>query len=616
MIIRKSADNARLLRFGCSGDAIEIAPKAINTLLYALPTDLKRPFTCVPLKYRRLARVAMLANARVYQGFAFHNACYEITPGNAKQILSHAKPDYFLAESCIYDSARAWPLACFKPGFGQQLGKLATLARNAHVPSILWFTLDASLAAHFFEAAHAFDFVACADEHSLDLFKHNGINAHYMPWGFSPEIFNPLVNSSLASDLPPMLLFDGISRMMRFAYVRKILEKCHDCNLSIVDSSMLVPPYNIERFSHPWLKEHIHGCVSQTFIQELYKTSTASLVLGDEPEKISPLQQCRALEAAACACPALYAGADKAARNFLQGFCSCFSEIDNVADFYRHLASTCYEKDIAAHPGWRNAHSLHTFAHRMDAIHKWIGLDKMAVENPLASVIVPTIRPPNFQHVFRQYERQNYPAKELVYVFNGDTDDLPPIPANRNDIRVLTVPKEYTTGMVMNAGMAEASGECVFKFDDDDLYGANYVADRMIYFREFGIDALSNAHTFFRFGNQDKAYISNVAHNAANNEVYSLGNAAYSIVKYTGCSVAMRRHYAGLVNFQEQAYAHEDVSVILKGIFLTPITAYVQVPGFNMCVTREDKGHTWVASKNEIMNWLDEREFSLSSVFV
>ncbi len=170
--------------------------------------------------------------------------------------------------------------------------------------------------------------------------------------------------------------------------------------------------------------------------------------------------------------------------------------------------------------------------------------------------------------------------------------------------------------MVMNAGMAEASGECVFKFDDDDLYGANYVADRMIYFREFGIDALSNAHTFFRFGNQDKAYISNVAHNAANNEVYSLGNAAYSIVKYTGCSVAMRRHYAGLVNFQEQAYAHEDVSVILKGIFLTPITAYVQVPGFNMCVTREDKGHTWVASKNEIMNWLDEREFSLSSVFV
>ena len=179
MIIRKSADNARLLRFGCSGDALEIAPEAINTLLYALPTDLKRPFTCAPLKYRRLARVAMIASARVHQGFAFHNACYEITPANAKLVLSQAKPDYFLVESCIYDSARAWPLACFKPGFGQQLGKLATLARNAHVPGILWFTLDYSLAEHFFEAAHAFDFVACADERSLELFRQNGINARY-----------------------------------------------------------------------------------------------------------------------------------------------------------------------------------------------------------------------------------------------------------------------------------------------------------------------------------------------------------------------------------------------------------------------------------------------------
>jgi len=616
VIIRKSADNARLLRFGCSGDALEIAPEAINTLLYALPTDLKRPFTCAPLKYRRLARVAMIASARVHQGFAFHNACYEITPANAKLVLSQAKPDYFLVESCIYDSARAWPLACFKPGFGQQLGKLATLARNAHVPGILWFTLDYSLAEHFFEAAHAFDFVACADERSLELFRQNGINARYMPWGFAPEIFNPLVNSSLASDLPPMLLFDGISRMMRFAYVRKILEKCHDCNLSIIDSSMLVPPYNIERFSHPWLKEHIHGCVSQTFIQELYKTSTASLVLGDAPEKISPLQQCRALEAAACVCPPLYVGADRLALPFLRNFCSCFSEIEKAADFYHYLTSSCYERDIAAHPGWRHAHSEHTFAHRMDVIHKWIGLDRQAVEMPLASVVVPSIRPQNFDHIFRQYERQNYPAKEMVYVFNGEPDKMPSIPKDRRDIHILTVPREYTTGMVMNAGIAGAHGEYVFKFDDDDLYGAHYVADRMICFCEFDIDALSNAHTFFRFGKQEKAYISNVAHNAVNNEVFSLGNTTYAMVKFTGCSVAMRRDYARLVNFQEQAYAHADVSIIVKGIYLTSTAIYAQVPGFNVCVTREEKGHTWVALSEEMMSYLDKHEFPLASVFV
>lgn len=616
MIIRKSSDNTRLLRFGCSGDTLDIAPEAINTLLYAMSSDFKFPLTCAPLRYRRLARVAMLASARVQEGFAFHNACHEITPQNAQVIISHARPDYLLVESCLYDSARAWPLACFKPGFGQKLAKLARLARKANVPGVLWFTLDSSLAVHFLEAAHAFDFVACADQRSLDIFRRHGINAHYLPWGFSPEIFNPLVNSALTSNLPPTLLFDGISRMMRFTYIREVLEKCHGCNLSIVDSSMLVPPYNIERFSHPWLKEHVRGCVSQKVMQEIYKTSTACLVLGDEPDKISPLQQCRALEAAACACPAIYCGEDQHALSFLHDFCVTFPEMDKIIELYRHIASNRYERDIWAHPGWRNTHSLHTFAHRMDEMHKWIGLNEKAVEEPLASVIVPSIRPQNFDHIFRQYERQNYPAKEMVYVFNGDPNNLPPIPPDRNDVRVLTVPKEYTTGMVMNAGIAGADGEYVFKFDDDDLYGTNYVADRMIYFREFGIDALSNAHTFFRFGNKEKAYISNIAHNAVDNEVYSLGNAAYSMVKYTGCSIAMRRDYARLVNFQEQAYAHEDVSVILKGIYLTPAAVFAQVPGFNMCVTRENKGHTWMAPSQEMMSYLDKEEFSLSSIFI
>lgn len=616
MIVPKFSCNSRLLRFGCSGDTLNLGPEAVNTLLYAMPTDLQRPLTCVPLIFRRLARVAILASARVYEGFAYHNACYAITPQNAQSVISRTQPNYLLVESCIYDSARAWPLACFKPDFGEKLRKLASIARDAHVPSIFWFTLDASLAPLFVESSGYFDYVACADWQSVDIFKQYGINARYLPWGFAPEIFNPLVNSSLASDLPSVFLFDGISRMMRFAHVRTTLEELRCCNLSIVDSSMLVPPYNVERFSHPWLKEHIHGCVSQSFMQELYKTSTAYLVLGDEAHKISPLHQCKALEAIACGCPPLYCGTDRHAITFLQDFCACSTDVGKIAELYHSLADNSFERNAFAHPRWRNAHSRHTFAHRMDVIHKWIGLDKNAVQTPLTSIIIPSMRPGNFQHILSQYERQNYPVKEMIYVFNGDRSHLPAVPEGRKDIRVLIVPKEYTTGMVMNAGIAGACGECVFKFDDDDMYGANYVADRMIYFREFGIDALSNARTFFRFGTQEKAYLVKVSITAVDNEVYSLGNAAFAMCKYTGCSVAMRSKYARLVNFQEQAYAHADVSIILKGIYLTPTAVYAHIPGFNMCVTREDKGHTWTAPPEEMMSYLDEHEYSLASVFI
>ncbi len=63
----------------------------------------------------------------------------------------------------------------------------------------------------------------------------------------------------------------------------------------------------------------------------------------------------------------------------------------------------------------------------MDAIHKWIGLDKMAVENPLASVIVPTIRPQISSMFSGNTKGKIIPPKNWYMCFNGDTDDLPPI---------------------------------------------------------------------------------------------------------------------------------------------------------------------------------------------
>ncbi len=166
----------------------------------------------------------MLANARVYQGFAFHNACYEITRAMQSKFFPMRNRITFWPRSCIYDSARAWPLACFKPGFGQQLGKLAALARNAHVPSILYFTLDASLAAHFLKP-HMLSILWPARMNTLV----GSVQAqrHKRPL-HALGIFAGNIQSAcqlLTCFRFASHAFDGISRMMRFAYVRKILEK-------------------------------------------------------------------------------------------------------------------------------------------------------------------------------------------------------------------------------------------------------------------------------------------------------------------------------------------------------------------------------------------------------
>lgn len=617
MIIRKTAAKSRLLRFGCSGDSVAVPPETLNALLYFLPPRLERPLSALPVQCRQLARVAMIASPRVHDGFAWHNACYELTPANWQAVLRLTRPDYLLVESCLYDSARAWNLHAFdSAAYATQLRTLAEAARTAGVASIFWYTLDESTLGLFLEGMRAFDFVGCADVRALERLTRSGIAARPLPWAFAPEQFNPLTNFKLA-EYPPMLLFDGIARMMRFPHVRETLEVLRDADLHIIDTGMLTTPYNLERFPHRALAALVRGDISQTVVQELYKTAGAYLSVEDAPGCLPPAQHWRCLEAAACRCPVLHCGNAGHNEAFLDEFVEILPSPEAVKSRYAALRSPDLERERAGHLAWRAAHNRHTFAHRMDAIHSWLGISRAAVPQPLASIVTPSMRPENQAHVLRQYEQQTYPRKELVYVFNGEVDQAPPLPGDRQDIRLVHVPREYSTGMVMNAGLQEAKGEYVFRMDDDDLYGDNYVADRMTYFREFTIKALSNSRSFVTFKKNNEAFLLGVENTIQDDTVFSFGNISYSILKFTGGSVAMKKSYALHTSYQEQTYAYTDVAILLKGVFFTPCASYIKVDGLNFCIMRQDiAGHTWAVSCAEIMQYSQAGSVPLESIFV
>ena len=238
----------------------------------------------------------------------------------------------------------------------------------------------------------------------------------------------------------------------------------------------------------------------------------------------------------------------------------------------------------------------------MDAIHSWLGISRTAVPKPLASIVTPSMRPQNQAHVLRQYEQQSYPCKELVYVFNGDAGQIPSLPTDRQDIRIVHVPREYSTGMVMNAGLQEAKGEYVFKLDDDDLYGNHYVADRMIYFREFDIIASGTIRSFFVFKGDEEAFSLNRHKPRQDCIASSFGNVEYSLSSFTGATVSMSRAHALALAYQEQAYAYADVSFLYKNIFFAPSSGCVNMDRLNFCVQRGNpQDHTWAASRDDLL---------------
>lgn len=616
MIIRKTPARSRMLRFGCSGDSVEFAPEALNSLLYSLPPRLERPLSALPLKRRQVARVAMLASPRVHDGFAWHNACYELTPSNWQGVLRLARPDYLLVESCLYDSVRAWNLQAFdSAAYTGQLRALAEAARMAGVPSVFWYTLGENTLEFFLEGMRAFDFVGCADTQALEQMTRCGIAARPLPWAFAPEQFNPLTNFKLV-EYPPMLLFDGIARMMRFAHVRDALKCFVEDDLRIIDTGLLITVYNMNRFPDKNLADCVRGCISQTVVQELYKTVGAYLSVEDAPGSLPPAQHWRCLEAAACRCPVLHCGRGGCSEAFLNDFAELYSSPAEAKERYAALRARSLEQERAGHLAWRAAHNHHTFAHRMEAIHTWIGLERPALPMPLSSIITPSMRPENQAHVLRQYEQQSYPHKELVYVFNGDTAQAPSLPADRPDIRFVHVPREYSTGMVINAGLLKAKGEYIFNMDDDDLYGEHYVADRMIYFREFNVKMLGTGITFYNFKCDGKTYSIGTDQLQQECIALALGNARHSF-KIAGATVAMLREHALSIAYQEQAYAYADVAHLYKNIFFAPSVACINMDKLNFCVQRgEPQQHTWSASRTEIIQYYQYATIPLASVFV
>ena len=92
------------------------------------------------------------------------------------------------------------------------------------------------------------------------------------------------------------------------------------------------------------------------------------------------------------------------------------------------------------------------------------------VAMPLLSCIMPTRARPGFvAQSIRYFQRQDYPALELIIVYEEDSD----LPADINDarIRCIRVAPRTSIGAKRNEAMRLAQGELVANWDDDDWYG-------------------------------------------------------------------------------------------------------------------------------------------------
>lgn len=104
------------------------------------------------------------------------------------------------------------------------------------------------------------------------------------------------------------------------------------------------------------------------------------------------------------------------------------------------------------------------------------------VYKPGVSIIVPTFKKNYMNNIFSNYDRSEYPVKELIIILNNNVLDISHYQEagdKYKDVKVICVDEKCTLGECLNIGISNSKYNYIARMDDDDYYGPHYLTDTM-----------------------------------------------------------------------------------------------------------------------------------------
>lgn len=487
-----------------------------------------------------------------------------LTPENWGRVLRFGKPHFLLIESYWKTATGHWHMAqSLASPARDELLEIVNLAHKMCIPTVYWNTQDHVYHEHYKDFAKHFDYVFCADPREAEALRAHGVPAELLLPAVQPALFNPFRLCEHAGAFSLEVLYDGWADLDRLTENLSILQEVKKYGLAIIESRYDI--FQRRRNNLPEYRDCILGCV--THESRLLALRYARAAMTFEHTLSAPTtQRWMTLESAACRVPVVHHG--ETSENDVHHGCIIQrpDRLDFLSEFVRFREDDLYRERMA-HSGWRYVYQNHTFAHRVQSICKTIGIDDDWKEFPKASLIAPTYREHLLGNCLDTYERQTYPNKELIVVFNGDSVTPPRIPGldkGREDVRILVVPRELFAGACLNLGQLQATGDYCFRIDDDDEYGANYILDMMLHLRAIEVQLFGKPFAMIQLENNDSIYcgkeqmkpLSIVAQEMINRDFYH---------PISGNSMAWKKEcFQKSALFDEQNYGTADIAAKLS----------------------------------------------------
>jgi len=452
-------------------------------------------------------RIGAIVGNRLYEGLRFEGVLFPLTPDNWEKILHYANLDIIIIESCRYSATGHWYLSQFIQN--EQHDKILEIVKTAEklsIPAIFWHTQDHIYHNHYKSLASHFDFIFCADPREAEALESMHAKVELLPPAVQPAIHNPFRDIEHVDAFRIKVLYDGWTDLIRLEEKLRLLRDIIPFGLNIIESRgrLLDPKLN----ELPDYKPYILGCVTQAARRTALKYAEAAIAF-EETLLSTTKQQWRALETAAFRLPVLYKGR-LAESDIRKNIVIEHGSDDEVIEHLSEYERSPLQREKNGHLAWREVFSKHTFSHRLRSICNKIGITHDWVEFPPISIITPTYREELLPRCVENFDKQNYPNKELIIIFNSNKKDVPQIPGidtGRNNVRILIAPQEMFLGACLNMGLISSKGVYCFKVDDDDIYGHNYVPDTMLHLCAMDCDIFGKPFKYCYFERDKQVYI-------------------------------------------------------------------------------------------------------------
>ena len=478
------------------------------------PPQQKQFFPVLPSKKItkpvRNLKVACILDQFTYNSLSYEVELHPVPKENWRDFLSEGNFDFFLAESIWKGHDEQWIWAMSSPNSpnGIRLQHLLEWCSEIGLKKVFWNKEDPVNYEKFIQSAARFDVVFTSDNRSIPRYIEDcgHENIFPMPFAAQPVIHNPVRNR-----LPQYSICFAGSWYIREHGDRKrqtnlLVDASKDNGLHIYDR--FYGTSDLNRFPEEY-SDYVQGSIPYDECCMAYRAYKLFLNVNSVMNSDTMFSR-RVFEILASSTHVLSTPSEGMEKMLPHGI-TVVDSLSDASSAIDHLLESDDERQRTAHLGYRHVMNNHTYSHRVGYMLEKIGIESdMSFESPLVSLITCTNRPEMLPNILRNYNHQTWDNRELIVVIDCNDNEFQNIDQSlehQQNVTVHKVPSGLSLGHCFNIGMELSKGNYIAKFDDDDLYGPNYIADQLLPFKYTDADIVGKLCTFMYHEKSEKTYL-------------------------------------------------------------------------------------------------------------